>query len=82
MAKGKSTLKVLSGNPAKALKDMEGKHLQVQDTVTGKTYTARIRIKEVRCGKPNCTKCPHKIYAYAVFRNGKRVREKYLGIAR
>ncbi|GAI84837.1 unnamed protein product, partial [marine sediment metagenome] len=41
-----------------------------------------IRIREVRCGKANCKKCPHKIYAYLRYRQGKKVKEKYLGVAR
>lgn len=41
-----------------------------------------VRIKEVRCGKGNCSKCPHRIYAYARYRVGKKVTEKYLGVAR
>jgi len=41
-----------------------------------------VRLKEVRCGKKNCKKCPHKIYAYARYRDGGTVKEKYLGVAR
>jgi len=41
-----------------------------------------VRIKEVRCGKKSCTKCPHKIYAYAQYRVGKKVTEKYIGKVR
>lgn len=82
MAKGESSLKVINNCPDKPLKDLEGEHVTIEDTATGKTFTARVRVRAVYCGKPNCTKCPHKIYAYAVFRNGKRVREKYLGVAR
>jgi len=41
-----------------------------------------VRIKEVRCGKESCSKCPHRIYAYARYRVGKKVTEQYLGVAR
>ena len=36
-----------------------------------------IRIRPIYCGK-KCKMCPHHYYAYKVFREGKRVREKYL----
>ena len=48
----------------------------------GRVRIGTVRIKEVRCGKPNCRKCPHKIYAYAQYRVGKKVTEKYIGVAR
>jgi len=48
----------------------------------GLIHLGSVRIKEVRCGKKNCKKCPHKIYAYARYRDGKKVLEKYLGVAR
>ena len=48
----------------------------------GRVRIGTVRFKEVRCGKPNCTKCPHKIYAYAQYRVGKKVSEKYIGVAR
>lgn len=38
-----------------------------------------------RCGKPNCERCRegpgHGPYLYAVWREGRRVRRKYLGRA-
>jgi len=48
----------------------------------GRVRIGTIRIKEVRCGKKNCTKCPHHIYAYAQYRVGKKVTEKYIGVVR
>lgn len=48
----------------------------------GKMRTGSVRIKEVVCGKSGCKKCPHKIYAYARYRVGKKVTEKYIGVAR
>ena len=39
-----------------------------------------VRFREIYCNKPGCTKCPHKIYAYARYRDGEKVKEKYLGI--
>jgi hypothetical protein len=33
----------------------------------------------VRCGKPGCTRCPHGPYWYAFWREGGRVRSRYVG---
>lgn len=38
-----------------------------------------LREQEVRCGKPNCTKCPHGPYWYAYWREDGRRRTRYLG---
>ena len=48
----------------------------------GRVRNGTVRIKEIRCGKCNCKKCPHKKYAYAQYRVGKKVTEKYIGVAR
>jgi len=48
----------------------------------GRVRIGTVRIKEVTCGKQSCTKCPHKIYAYAQYRDGKKVTEKYIGVVR
>ena len=37
------------------------------------------RSEEVVCGKPGCTKCPHGPYWYAYWREGGRVRSRYIG---
>lgn len=42
---------------------------------TGVTY----RLESVRCGKPNCKSCPHGPYWYAYFREGDRLRSRYIG---
>jgi len=60
----------------------EGDYVRLKENKSGQMFLARIRIKSVRCGKAGCTKCPHHQYAYAQFRDGKKVKEKYLGIAR
>jgi len=65
----------------KQFKNLEGKKAYLL-TKEGKQITGTVRIKAVRCGKPTCTKCPHKVYAYLRYREGSHVREKYLGIAR
>ena len=40
------------------------------------------RREEVRCGKANCTRCPHGPYWYAYWREDGRLRSRYLGSAR
>lgn len=37
------------------------------------------RLEPVNCGKPGCSKCPHGPYWYAYWREGGRVRSKYIG---
>lgn len=39
------------------------------------------RQQAVRCGKPTCTRCPHGPYWYAVWREGDKVRTRYVGKA-
>jgi len=41
----------------------------------GVTY----RLETVRCGKPSCSSCPHGPYWYAYFREGGRLRSRYIG---
>ena len=48
----------------------------------GRVRKGTVRIKAVRCGHEGCTKCPHERYAYAQYRAGAKVKEKYIGIAR
>ena len=40
------------------------------------------RREEVRCGKTNCTRCPHGPYWYAYWREDGKLRSRYLGSAR
>lgn len=37
------------------------------------------RQEYVRCGKKGCKKCPHGPYWYAYWREGKRLRKRYVG---
>lgn len=37
------------------------------------------RQERVRCGKRSCTRCPHGPYWYAYWREGGRVRSRYIG---
>ncbi len=37
------------------------------------------RYETVRCGKENCTRCPHGPYWYAYWKEGGRTRSRYIG---
>ncbi|MBA2726003.1 MAG: hypothetical protein H0U53_08440 [Actinobacteria bacterium] len=37
------------------------------------------RLESVSCGKAGCRSCPHGPYWYAYFREGKRLRSRYIG---
>ena len=37
------------------------------------------RQQHVRCGKENCNRCPHGPYWYAYWREGDKVRSRYIG---
>jgi hypothetical protein len=37
------------------------------------------RLEVVNCGKPGCSKCPHGPYWYAYWREGGRIRSRYIG---
>lgn len=55
-------------------------------TVTPRAITAEqqfgsltFRYETVRCGKPNCTRCPHGPYWYVYWKEGGRTRSRYVG---
>jgi hypothetical protein len=41
----------------------------------------RVKIRPVRCRKPQCRACPHAFYAYHIAGTGAARTEKYLGTA-
>ncbi len=43
--------------------------------MAGVTY----RLESVRCGKAGCASCPHGPYWYAYYREGKKLRSRYIG---
>ena len=45
------------------------------DPEAGVTY----RLESVKCGKPTCRSCPHGPYWYAYYREGKRLKSRYIG---
>jgi hypothetical protein len=47
--------------------------------VTGDEAGVTYRLESVRCGKPGCRSCPHGPYWYAYFREGKKLRSRYIG---
>ena len=75
-----SKIEVIRRPPQRHLASFEGQKITLIDEETGRVFRGTVRIKAVRCGKENCTRCPHHSYAYAQFRNGKKVTEKYLGV--
>jgi hypothetical protein len=52
-----------------------GAHGEVTEPEEGVTY----RLERVRCGKPGCKSCPHGPYWYAYYREGDRLRSRYIG---
>ncbi|MDH5371844.1 MAG: hypothetical protein OEX97_02755 [Acidimicrobiia bacterium] len=39
----------------------------------------KLRQQRIRCGKPNCTRCPHGPYWYAYWREAGRRKSRYVG---
>jgi hypothetical protein len=37
------------------------------------------RLETVKCGKPNCRSCPHGPYWYAYYREGDKLKSRYIG---
>ena len=46
-----------------------------EDPEAGVTY----RLESVKCGKPGCNSCPHGPYWYAYYREGNRLKSRYIG---
>lgn len=47
--------------------------------VTGAKDDVKVRSQLIRCGKSNCTRCPHGPYWYAYWTEDGKRRSKYLG---
>lgn len=56
-------------------------HLDADETLAGvtRTHNGTIVLKEVSCGKGNCSTCPHGPYKYRIYRDGSEFRTEYLG---
>ena len=52
-----------------------------EDEANGSPKPGKVsfRLESVKCGKPGCTRCPHGPYWYAYWREGGRVRSRYIG---
>lgn len=46
----------------------------------GRVRIGTARVRHIFCGKSNCKKCPHHSYLYAQYRDGKKVKDKYIGV--
>jgi len=42
---------------------------------------ADLREEWIRCKKPNCSRCPHGLYIYAVWWDGNKQHRRYIGSA-
>jgi hypothetical protein len=49
------------------------------DPSEGANGKVTYRQERVRCGRPNCGRCPHGPYWYAYWREGGRLRSRYIG---
>ncbi len=45
----------------------------------GSTPKVHLRLQHVKCGKQNCTRCPHGPYWYAYWTEDGRRRSRYVG---
>jgi hypothetical protein len=54
-------------------------HMPQEAVSVAKPGKVSYRLEAVSCGKPGCSKCPHGPYWYAYWREGGRVRSRYIG---
>jgi hypothetical protein len=45
----------------------------------GARHDVKLRQQHVRCGKPNCSRCPHGPYWYAYWREDGHRKSRYVG---
>jgi hypothetical protein len=50
-----------------------------EEEASSKPGKVSYRLEPVNCGKPGCSRCPHGPYWYAYWREGGRVKSKYIG---
>lgn len=64
------------------LVDADGTQLDVSDGPgRARIYAARYRYRPVKCGKEDCSSCPHEHYVYLCWRVDGKAKERYLGPA-
>ena len=51
----------------------------VEPTETARRGAVTYRQERVRCGREGCSSCPHGPYWYAYWREGGRLRSRYIG---
>ncbi len=52
---------------------------EAPEAVTGQEKGVTYRLESVRCGREGCTSCPHGPYWYAYYREGTRLKSRYIG---
>jgi hypothetical protein len=57
------------------LREKQGPQFDTEPGEPSVSYRQQMR----RCGKAGCTKCPHGPYWYAFWREGAKVRSRYIG---
>jgi hypothetical protein len=57
----------------------QGKDFDPEATEEAARGRVTFRQERVRCGRPNCTRCPHGPYWYAYWREDGRLRSRYVG---
>jgi hypothetical protein len=57
----------------------QGKDFDPQAAEEAARGKVTFRQERVRCGRPNCTRCPHGPYWYAYWREDGRLRSRYVG---
>ena len=85
-----SPLEKLSDRDLEKLREIEERLRRVvqerRTTIPQRAVTAEqqfgsltFRYETVRCGKKNCTRCPHGPYWYVYWKEGGRTRSRYVG---
>jgi hypothetical protein len=58
---------------------VRGLLMAMEEEVAGAEEGVTYRLERVRCGKEGCKSCPHGPYWYAYYREGDRLRSRYIG---
>ncbi len=73
-------VKDLDEHDLRRLQILTRAHLERSGVLTaGSEHNVSMRRQMVRCGKSDCTKCPHGPYWYAYWTEDGRRRSKYVG---
>ncbi len=89
--KKEEVLKDLSEKQLEELREIDSRLNQVlQERRAGQSASAPVKMEKqvgsltfryetVRCGKENCSRCPHGPYWYAYWKEGGRTHSRYIG---